>query len=116
MEEIGIESCLNQKEKKGLNKFLKRLRKLLGNNLISLVLFGSKVKGNYTQESDIDLLIVVREKTPLIREKIYDLLFEIDPYYELKISTLIYSELEYIKNEELESPFIENLKKEGVAL
>ncbi|MCK4905872.1 nucleotidyltransferase domain-containing protein [bacterium] len=107
---------LNQKEKLGLDKFSQGLRELLGNNLISLILFGSKIKGNYTQDSDIDLLVVVKEKTPQIRHQIHNILFNIDPYYELKISALLYSELEYKKNEELESPFIENLKKEGAKL
>ena len=116
MEEVWMGKYLNQKEKVSLNEFSKRLRKLLGNNLISLILFGSKVKGTSTEESDIDLLVVVKKKTPFVRHKIYDILFDIDPYYELKLSTLIYSELEYRKNEELKSPFVESLKREGITL
>jgi len=47
---------------------------------------------------------------------VYDILFELDSEYELKISLRIMSFYEYQKNEELHSPFIEKVEKEGIKL
>ncbi|MGQ9515143.1 MAG: nucleotidyltransferase domain-containing protein [Thermoproteota archaeon] len=48
------------------------LEKLLGENLISVVLFGSIARGDYREDSDIDL-IVVAEGLPLNFSKRIDL-------------------------------------------
>ena len=107
---------LDLRERKVIRQFTTRIRKSLGNNLISIILFGSKIRGDYSENSDIDLLIIVKKKKLLVRKKIYNVLFEIDPYYKFRISPLIYSKYEYKKNEELKSTFLDNLKKEGVTI
>jgi len=107
---------LTVNEENTVVKFVAAIRKALGKNLLLAELFGSKARGNFSADSDIDVLLVVREKTPEIRDRIFTALFEIDPYYEYKISPVIYSEFEYKKNAEMESPFLENLNAEGIAL
>ena len=52
---------LNTNEKKGLELFTSKVKKLLRGNLISIRLFGSKIRGDFTEESDIDLLLVLKE-------------------------------------------------------
>ena len=59
--EKGI-SYLNNQKKKVIESFVKELRKRLGNNIISIRLFGSKVKGDFKEDSDIDMFILVKEK------------------------------------------------------
>lgn len=107
---------LNRKERDTIWKLVTQLKMIMKDNLVILELFGSKIRGDFEKDSDIDMLIVVKREICQSREKAFDILFKIDPYYESKISPMIYSELEYKKNEELESPFIENIKKEGVIL
>lgn len=107
---------LTKKEEVKLMDFVKRVKKLLKDQLVLLEVFGSKIKGNFTQDSDIDILIVVKNKDIMLKSKIYDILFDIDPYYDYKISLIIYSLFEYEQNVRLKSPFIENLEKEGIRL
>lgn len=105
-----------EEEEKVIKEFVSRLKKELGENLLLVKLFGSKLRGDFSPDSDIDILLVVKTKNLELRNKIYDLLFEIDPYWDCKISLKIFSEYEYQKNIELESPFILNLEREGVTL
>lgn len=50
------------KDYKGsLNKLKQLLLERFGANLISLVLFGSVARGTAKQESDIDLLIILKD-------------------------------------------------------
>ena len=107
---------LTKKEEKIVKKFAQKLKDSLGDNMVFLELFGSKVRGKSSPDSDIDVLLVVRKKTPEVRDMIFNILFDLDPYYEFKISPVIYSDFEYKKNEELKSTFIEIIKKEGVML
>ena len=39
----------------------KKLRKKFGDNIVKIILFGSYARGDYSAESDIDLLLVVKD-------------------------------------------------------
>ncbi len=106
---------LTKKEKMVVERFTSKLKSVLGENLILMKLIGSKARGDFSSESDIDILIIVRDYLS-DKEKVINILYTIDPYYEVKISPIIYSEFEYEKNKELESPFIIKVEKDGVNL
>ena len=109
-------SNLTAGERGLLENFVSRLRKKLGDKIVLITFFGSKARGDFSQESDIDILFVLTTLTPTIRHQIYKILFQVDPYYDAKISPIIYSLNDFQKNEQMCSPFIFKIKKEGVML
>ncbi|OHB89510.1 MAG: hypothetical protein A3D13_02830 [Planctomycetes bacterium RIFCSPHIGHO2_02_FULL_40_12] len=106
---------LTENEKMVVEKFTSRLKSVLGKDLILVKLIGSKARGDFGNESDIDILIIVKDYLS-DKEKVIDILYAIDPYFEVMISPVIYSEFEYNKNKELESPFIIKADKDGINL
>ncbi|MCR4342278.1 MAG: nucleotidyltransferase domain-containing protein [Patescibacteria group bacterium] len=106
---------LTEKEKTTVERFSAKLKSVLGANLILIKLIGSKVRGDFGSESDIDILIIVKDYLS-DKRKVIDILYSVDPFYDEKISPIILSEFEYNKNKELESPFIINAEKDGVVL
>jgi len=46
---------------KALNEFIEKMRDKLGDNLISVVLFGSSAREDWDESSDLDLLIILEE-------------------------------------------------------
>lgn len=107
---------LTKQEELIVKNIANRIRQFLKGHLVILEIFGSKVRGDFTPDSDIDILIVVKDKNVKLKDKLYDILFEIDPYYEYKISLIIYSEFEFEQNIQLQSPFVEYIQKEGIRL
>ena len=107
---------LTSKERKVINKFVLQLKEEFGNDLILIRLYGSKVRGDFDKDSDIDILIVAKQDRLAIKKKVFDILFNIDPYYECKISPVILSEHDYQKNIELQTPFVESIEREGIRL
>lgn len=107
---------LNPIEKKSITSFVKTLKEKLGNEILTIRLFGSKVRGDFTEDSDIDIFILVKEKTQEIRDIIAEIEVDWDIKYNVPISTVLYSLYEYQKNIELKSFFFENVEKEGVIL
>ena len=107
---------LNPIEKKAITSFVKTVKEKLADEIIVIRLFGSKVRGNFKEDSDIDIFILVKEKN----QKINDILSKIEVAWDLKynlpISTVLYSLYEYQKNKELNSFFFENVEKEGIIL
>ena len=41
--------------------FARRARRELGDRIVHIILYGSRARGDYTEDSDIDVLVVVRD-------------------------------------------------------
>ena len=107
---------LSKREQKVVQSFVKELRKKLGDEIIFIRLFGSKVRGDFKKDSDIDIFILVKERTPDIEDIIAEIEVNYDLEYGLPLSPVLYSLFEYKKNKELGSFFFENVEKEGILL
>ncbi len=94
------------------NKLLEHLSEAV----MKLVFFGSRKEGTFTPESDIDILVVVKNKNKKTIEKIFELSHEIERdllNYEISLSIHILSEKEYLNYKDRNSEFIQNLEKSG---
>jgi predicted nucleotidyltransferase len=107
---------LSIKEKKIVKKFATLLKKNFKDNIILIKLFGSKSRGDSKEDSDIDVLVVVKKKNTRVRDEIYELLFQLDPFYKYKISIILFSIYEYKKNEKIKTPFFKEIQKAGIDL
>ncbi len=106
---------LNQVEEEAITKLKALLAQKLGNNLNSVLLYGSKARGDYSNESDIDILVVTDTVTPDVKDIIRDAVLDVQLEYSLPISVHIRS-LDYFttqQNNKL-NLFIHNVEREGI--
>jgi len=109
-----MKTYLTINEQKAVSQFIRRIKAELGNNLLAVNLFGSKVRGDVDAHSDIDILIIVKEyNTPLV-DKIVDAQVDYLLEYDANLSPVIFSEAEYNKNTAMGSPFFKNIEREGL--
>lgn len=106
----------SQVEKKVVQSYVEELKNRIGNEIVKIVLFGSKVRGDFNQESDIDIFVLVREKTPDIRDRVGNLTADYIFDHDIPLSPVLYDLDEYNQNRKLRSFFFENVEKEGVTL
>ena len=90
----------------------KEAGKVLGKNLVDVILFGSYAREDFAPESDIDVLIVVnRSLTREEKDKMSRVISTLSLENEVVIACIIY-EKEFFDN--VRSPLILNVKEEGV--
>ncbi len=83
----------------------------------TLILYGSYARGDYNEESDIDLLILIDKEKVTRNDKIkityplYDIQFDTG----ILISPMVYSKKFWHKEHKV-TPFYENVNSEGVIL
>ena len=96
-----------------LKEFRERIGKLYGKRLRSIVLFGSWARQEATQDSDIDLAIVLEGNVVPGKEidRMIDIITEINLAYGVLLSVYPVSEKDYAT---LNSPLVLNLRREGV--
>jgi len=108
------EHHLKNSELQILYKFKERVGEKMP--LHNIVLFGSRARGDGTEESDLDVMIVTDENTPQIRADLYDLTFEFDLEYAIHISPAIFSRKELEEGPLSESPLYKAIQREGIPL
>jgi predicted nucleotidyltransferase len=96
-----------------LKEFKHELTEILGNKLVDVILFGSYARGDYTKESDVDVLIIVKERPTINEEnKISKLCLRFLIKYNIIISAITYPKDIF----DLGSSFIGEVKKVGVKI
>jgi predicted nucleotidyltransferase len=98
-------------------KALKRIAReaALHPRLERLVAFGSRIRGDFHGDSDLDILVLVRDITA--KDEIIAFLYRIETEYDVPLAPVIYTVAEYETNRRLGSRrFVENVEKEGVVL
>jgi predicted nucleotidyltransferase len=96
-----------------LKEFKRELTEILGDKLVDVILFGSYARGDYTEESDIDVLVVVKDKPTIEEEnKISKLCLKFLIKYHIIISAITYPKKVF----DLGSSFVGEVKKIGVKI
>jgi len=96
-----------------LREFRKAVAKLYGRRLRNVILYGSWARGEATEDSDIDLLVVLRGKVTPGKEidRMVDAITEINLNHNILLSVYPVSEKNHAA---LNSPLLINVRKEGV--
>ena len=89
------------------------LRRLYGPRLKRVILYGSWARGDATNDSDIDIALVLEgDVSPTLEiDRTADLVFDLNLKYGVLISVYPVSEAEYRTRQ---SPLLMNLRREGV--
>jgi predicted nucleotidyltransferase len=104
---------MDEKIKQLIDRIKAHLRKVYGEKIKKVILYGSYVRGEATSESDIDILLLVDQSLNSfeVRESLSDLLFDILLDEGELISVIAIPEKLY---ENYNSPFLLNAKREGL--
>jgi len=96
-----------------LKEFREGAEKLYGSRLKNIILYGSFARGHATEDSDIDLAIVLEGDVMPGREidRMIDIITESNLNYSVSLSVYPVSEKNYIS---ISSPTLLNIRKEGV--
>ncbi len=104
---------MNQDIQLMLGKLNKELKKVYGKRLKSLILFGSYAKGRAKKSSDIDLALILDDFVDEWSEiqRTSSLVSEISLEFDVALSLLPFKESDW---RERETPFLNNLRREGI--
>jgi len=94
--------------------FTNKIKEKLSNHLKNMYLYGSRARGDYTERSDYDFMIVVDKRDKNIVDIITDETVNMLNDYSELVSAIIYEEKEWEFKKYI--PLGRNILKEGIAL
>lgn len=105
-----------------LNILLKEIaaiyRKVFGDDIVKIVLYGSYARGTFDAESDIDIVAIVKGEREELQRKLREvwvLSSDLELEYETILSPTVipYEEFEKYRND---IPYYRNIEKEGIRI
>jgi predicted nucleotidyltransferase len=98
-----------------LEEFKKETLKLYGNQLKEIILYGSYARREENEDSDIDLAIVIKGEIRPFKEldRMSEITYDIELKHDILLSLYPISEEHYLT---LNTPFLLNIRKEGVLI
>lgn len=109
---ISHHPYLSSSEQRLLDGLLKKISHFSA--IKKIYLYGSKARGDFLEESDLDLLFVT--ENPLSRKEkfeVYDMIFELEVEYHVSVSVVFVTDSEFIEGS---SPFLKQIEKDRVLI
>jgi uncharacterized protein (UPF0332 family)/predicted nucleotidyltransferase len=107
---------LTPHERDVLAEFLSRLREQYGDRIAHVWLFGSKVRGDSDEESDVDLLIVARDGDDALQKVIGEIAYELSLEHGVLLCEHVISTWRFAQMRARQEPIYKNIVREGVDL
>jgi predicted nucleotidyltransferase len=106
---------MNEKLHNILTELREKLAAEYGDRLVNIILFGSQARGEATPESDIDVMVILRDAArPGVEMTVNsDLAVELSLKYDTFITLIFVSQARYLSGQ---SPLLINVRREGVAV
>lgn len=101
-----------------IEEFTKEVKKVFDDKMTKIILYGSCARGDYDENSDIDIMILTHlsdNEIETVENKIFDIAFEFQMKYFVDISVVVKNE-EQFKYWLGALPFYDNVQREGIVL
>ncbi len=99
-----------------LERYVDKVRSLYGARIHKVLLFGSRVRGEGHEESDLDLAVIITAGELHLRRELCDIATELWLETEIKISPLVFSIEEFALLLRIRRGIAVAIHEEGVAL
>ena len=107
---------LSVSEKYIVEEFKRQVEQRFPGELIRVVLFGSKVRGDATRESDVDVLVVIHSEGWRLGDEIRSLGYALELEHGVVLSIQVMSERHYEELRLFGSQFFKAVEREGVSV
>lgn len=101
-----------------MKKFASQVKQILGETLCRIIIYGSYARGDFTENSDVDVMVLTTltdEESSSISYQLYDLAFDYQMEYGIDISVMVKNEAQF--NYWLGAlPFYDNVNREGIVI
>lgn len=103
-------------QKEAVSRYLEILNQAYRENISTVVLFGSVARGDWSPESDIDLLIVTVNGNPSLKDEISMACFDIMIETGVILSPLVMDQETFEWHKKYRDPLFNQIERDGIDL
>ncbi len=101
-----------------IDKYVSALRKIYGDHIQQIILYGSYARGDFTKDSDVDIMILVdlpEDQIDRYADYVSEVGFDYNVDYDVWFMPIV-KNIDHFKYWSQVYPFYSNIEKEGVTL
>lgn len=101
-----------------LGKVREESKRIYGSKLDQIILYGSYARGDYTEDSDIDIMILLdcdKDEVEKLRDETYEMANDISLDEDVFLSILLRDKEHFRENQDF-LPFYRNVVREGISV
>ena len=103
-------------EQQAATEFANKVYHEFGDQVESILLFGSRARGDADEDSDMDLLVILSDTEPSLVRAIRYLAVDVWLKYGIYLSTRVWSQAHWQKLEEMQTFLYCNIRRDGIKL
>jgi len=111
-----MKKALTKNQMNALSEYLTILKKKYTHKIVDVLLFGSVARGDYDEESDIDILVIVENGEAEFRDEVSMASYEPMLRNDVVMSSLVMDEMMYNWHRKYKDPLYKVIKREGIDL
>lgn len=110
-----MRGSLSEKEEQVIKKFKQELVERFPDKVVSVFVYGSKARGDYHEESDIDVLVIAKESDWKFADKVREIGYALDEEIDYRLSIQVMSEkkIAYLRDKNFQ--FAQNIFRDAVS-
>lgn len=109
-------TCAVRSQREILEGLVRHLNRVCPGQVRAVILFGSRARGDARQDSDVDVLVLVHDRSRINRDRVYEYVLDAALESGLDISLSIYDAEDFERLVALRAPFALNVIREGETL
>lgn len=107
---------LSTKEKKAVREFIRTVRSVYGEKIQRAALFGSKVRGDWTKYSDVDILLIVDDDSWAFRKAIIGIDSNVELKYDVLLDVRVISAARWQYMANIQAGLYQNISRDAVPI
>jgi len=107
---------LTPNELAAVTEYVADIRDRFPDRILSVILFGSKARGDGDAESDVDLLVLVDAEDREFRSELWRIASDVSLEHNLVISVRVFAQTRWAETRRLRLPFYRAIVADGIPL
>lgn len=99
-----------------LSAYVERVSSLFPDDVVAIILYGSQARGDARPDSDIDVLVVLRQELPAPRQALADIAWQVQFEHGIVVSDVIRTIEQLERMPTRRFPFYQSVQRDGVVL
>ena len=105
---------LHPEEQRWLDEYRKALRERHSGTVLRMVIYGSKARGEAREDSDLDVMVVVRNEATALKRPLRRIGYDLAAASWVVPSIMAYTQAEWDRLKNLRSAYRESVERDGV--
>ena len=107
---------LHPEEQRWLDEYRKMLNERHSGTVLRMVIYGSKARGDAREDSDLDVMVVVRNEATALKRPLRRIGYDLAATSWAVPSIMAYTQAEWDRLKDLRSAYRESVERDGVTV